>query len=316
MRNSMSYFHGRSPIPARAVSLVGAAIVVLAVFASARAETSAAPATAEAPAPKTEASQRQPPLNPRGEWSSTNTYSKNDLVTFHGSTWRALRNGRGRTPGSTNPSTASYWELFVGGLNPRGAWVRGAEYQPNDLVTHRGSTWIAKRTSRGVPPRANKAYWQRFAAGGAKGARGPKGDAGPAGAQGPTGAKGEAGATGPQGLQGVQGAQGLQGPQGVQGPPGGTYEIYEQRANQILPCGPDLCENTDVTLVAICPPGYQRLALRSCSKPQSTGLAVAVEMEPNMPDRIGCHYQGTISPFVNENLDISILCIGPVPTFP
>ena len=34
------------------------------------------------------------------------------------------------------------------GLSPRGAWAAGASYLTDDLVTHQGSSWRAKRVSK------------------------------------------------------------------------------------------------------------------------------------------------------------------------
>jgi hypothetical protein len=153
-------------------------------------------------------------VTPRGEWSPTVRYVTDDLVTARGSAWRAKRNSRNKVPGSTQPSTAAYWEQFAAGFNPLGPWNGTTKYHRNDLVTHQDSTWRATRTGLNKIPSLKPAFWEKLAA------RGNRGPAGEAGAQGP---KGDTGDTGPQGAQGVQGVPGQQGPQGiqgVQGPPG------------------------------------------------------------------------------------------------
>jgi hypothetical protein len=144
-------------------------------------------------------------LTPQGEWSPDVQYVQDDLVTSRGSTWRAQRDNIGKVPGQTNPSTAADWEQFAAGFNPLAAWNAATTYHRNDLVTHLGSTWRAKRTSLNRLPQNRPVDWEQFAA---------KGD------KGNTGDQGAPGLQGIQGPQGEQGVQGIQGPQGVQGPPG------------------------------------------------------------------------------------------------
>ena len=155
-----------------------------------------------------------PELAAKGVWNTNTTYAKEDIVTARGSTWISLKTGnKGKVPGSTQPNTARDWQLFAEGLNPTGAWLGSAIYHANDLVTHLGETWRAKRTNRGKTPIAG-VDWEKVAA---------KGDVGEKGATGDKGDQGDRGAQGLQGSQGPQGPQGIQGPQGsqgVQGPPG------------------------------------------------------------------------------------------------
>jgi hypothetical protein len=203
MRGFIASPHGTLPCLAVAVTAAAAIFLSAPVAAAAqqRIEGTAAVTTT---------------LTPRGPWSAATTYSVNDLVTARNSTWRATRASNGKVPGQTNPSTAAYWELFAGGLNPAGAWQASTIYQPDDVVTYRGAAWRARLTNKGKAP-TNATFWEQIAE---RGAPGPKGDAGPAGPQGatgPAGPRGAAGATGPQGPQGLQGATGPTGPQGPAG---------------------------------------------------------------------------------------------------
>ncbi|HVZ51542.1 MAG TPA: hypothetical protein VG986_06225, partial [Pseudolabrys sp.] len=54
-------------------------------------------------------------------------------------------------------------------LRPRGAWSASVTYLTNDLVTSRGSTWRAKRSSKGKVPGSTSpstaADWELFAEG-------------------------------------------------------------------------------------------------------------------------------------------------------
>jgi len=60
------------------------------------------------------------------------------------------------------------------GLSPRGAWSAGKSYASNDIVTYKGSSWLARRGSAGSAP-ANNADWQQFAQAGADGSDGSSG---------------------------------------------------------------------------------------------------------------------------------------------
>jgi len=170
---------------------------------------------AGAPSPDIESNAAE--LNPRGAWSATEHYRKNDVVTARGSTWRALKGNKNKVPGSTNPSTETDWELLAGGFNPLGTWKASKTYQPDDLVTYQGSNWQAKTTNKGKTPLGDSTDWQLFAA---AGATGPQGLQGATGATGPAGPAGPKGAKGPAGAPGAAGPEGPIGPQGPQGPTG------------------------------------------------------------------------------------------------
>ena len=161
-------------------------------------------------------------VTPRGEWSPRTRYFVDDLVTSRGSAWRAKRTNRNKVPGSIRPSTEQDWEEFAAGFNPLGRWNAATKYHRNDLVTHQGSTWRARRTSLNRVPGLRPAFWEKLAARGIRGPAGQAGAQGPKGEPGPVGPAGPQGDPGPQGPQGAAGPQGPQGPQGLQGEPGGA----------------------------------------------------------------------------------------------
>jgi hypothetical protein len=166
----------------RAAVVSATAVIFLSTAAIVAASAQTAPAGTVAPAATAT-------LIPRGAWKATGQYHANNLVTFHGSSWRAKIASMGERPGSTSPSTAAYWEQFAEGLDPRGAWLASAIYQPGDLVAYQGSTWRAKLTNKNKAPAAG-ASWEQFADKGAVGPKGPKGSQGP---QGPAGSVAAAG---------------------------------------------------------------------------------------------------------------------------
>ena len=196
---------------ARAAAVTCAMLLSLPLVPGAKAQpvsTAADPASEVAPASVT----------PRGVWSPTVRYLRDDIVTSRGSTWRAKRVNLGKVPGSTSPSSSRFWEPFAVGFNWLGRWSATTTYHRNDLVFHLGSTWRAIRTSLNTAPGLPPNNWQRFADKGARGATGPAGATGPKGATGATGPAGAPGATGATGPAGATGATGAQGPQGPAGP--------------------------------------------------------------------------------------------------
>lgn len=117
------------------------------------------------------------------------------------------------------------------GLIWLGDWSSLTSYDPDDAVTHLGSSYVCILThSNQEPP--NATYWDLLAAKGDQGEQGiqgiqgpegPQGDQGPIGPegpQGPQGIQGDVGPTGPEGPQGPQGIQGIQGETGPTGPEG------------------------------------------------------------------------------------------------
>jgi hypothetical protein len=110
----------------------------------------------------------------------------------------------------------------------RGGWDAEAKYAPGQVVSFKGSSYVAEQENGGSEPDPwceDDCMWARMGEG-TQGPPGPKGDAGPAGPkgdpgpQGTQGLQGQQGSQGSQGPQGVQGLRGFMGPQGLQGPQG------------------------------------------------------------------------------------------------
>jgi hypothetical protein len=66
------------------------------------------------------------------------------------------------------------------GLVPRGFWSSSATYQPGDVVSYKGSSYVAIAPNSATKP-SNASDWMLMAKMGATGATGPKGDPGPPG---------------------------------------------------------------------------------------------------------------------------------------
>lgn len=126
------------------------------------------------------------------------------------------------------PCTRDEVRIGFSAFTWKGDWAADVTYEAGDVVSYRGSTYVASRSVSGRPP-LNKKHWNRIAAkgddgaagkDGAPGSEGPKGDKGDPGEKGDAGAEGRAGEKGDTGVQGEKGDVGAQGPQGEAGAQG------------------------------------------------------------------------------------------------
>lgn len=160
-----------------------------------------------------------PGVVPRGAWLSTAPYAVGDLVTWQGSTWRAILAGKGKAPQS-NPT---HWQIFAakGETGAQGAVGPAGRTGATGPAGPTGPTGLTGPTG---PKGVAGAKGDTGAAGptGPKGDAGAKGDTGPTGPAGPKGDTGATGATGATGPAGPQGDTGPTGPAGPQGEPGAT----------------------------------------------------------------------------------------------
>ena len=195
-------------------------------------------------------------LVPRGAWGANPTYLVNDLVTYQGSTWRALRRNINKGPAS-NPAD---WVKFAakGDIGPKGpvgltgpvgptgaTGVPGPAGAPGTVgpagsIGSAGPQGIPGPSGPGITARGLWADSVDYAAnelalfdGSAWRALRPNTSKSPAAnpldwelfaARGDTGETGAAGPQGPIGETGSAGAQGLQGDVGPQGLTGDTGE--------------------------------------------------------------------------------------------
>ncbi len=145
-------------------------------------------------------------VEPRGVWSGSEWYEKDEIALYGGSNWRALRTNRNKRPG-LNPAD---WQLFAAkgdtgaqgqrglqgeqgeagpaGVTPAGEWQGEGSYETNDLVNFGGSTWRKLPGDTNNRPDTEDSGWELFAAGGQQGDPGPTGPEGPAGPAGAAGA--------------------------------------------------------------------------------------------------------------------------------
>ena len=99
---------------------------------------------------------------------------------------------------------------------PKGTYSAGTEYEPGDIVSYSGSSYLSLLSQTGVTPIDNDIDWQLLSA---------------------VGTNGSDGATGAQGVQGVQGAPGTAGANGATGERGTAVLAYAVDLGGIVPGG-------------------------------------------------------------------------------
>lgn len=109
-------------------------------------------------------------------------------------------------------------------------------YQKNDVVSYKGSSYIAAYSASGWnPDDPVQSQWDLLAQKGDTGEQGPQGETGPKGDTGEQGQQGEVGPKGNTGEQGPQGEVGPKGDTGEQGPQGddgeSAYQIWLDAGN-------------------------------------------------------------------------------------
>jgi collagen triple helix repeat protein len=115
----------------------------------------------------------------RGTWSGLVQYKANDAVSYNGSSWIALVSSTNVTP----MAGTGYWSLLAQGgtagtgLTWRSAWSSSTQYNPNDVVSYGGSSWVAQAASTNVTPGTNGVYWTVLAQAGSSGVSGLEYDA-------------------------------------------------------------------------------------------------------------------------------------------
>lgn len=90
-------------------------------------------------------------------------------------------------PGSSCNSSQHALSWRQNGIQWMGAWQASSTYGPNDVVTYKGSSWLALQTSTNQTPTSSGSSWRLLIAQGSAGPRGLTGQQGPQGQPGPPG---------------------------------------------------------------------------------------------------------------------------------
>ena len=95
----------------------------------------------------------------RDNWTIGVRYRVNDIVKNGGGVWICTTH---HTAGDTFEGDESNWASFVPGLQFENSWNNSSIYQPGDLVTYGGYSYIATTNHQGKPPYSNASDWKLY----------------------------------------------------------------------------------------------------------------------------------------------------------
>ena len=101
-------------------------------------------------------------INYRQDWAETTRYTNNDIVKNGPGLWICV------TPHESTAlfqSDQANWQVFLPGLEFEDSWNNSTVYQPGDIVTYGGFTYLAKTNHSGAVPSTSPAAWGLFITG-------------------------------------------------------------------------------------------------------------------------------------------------------
>ena len=99
-----------------------------------------------------------------GEWASAFRYKVNDVVKDSGGLWICTTYHTSSVAADLKTDEAN-WAQFVPGLEFEDSWGPYSDYQPGDIVTYGGYTYVAKTNNTQKHPTDNPSDWDVFATG-------------------------------------------------------------------------------------------------------------------------------------------------------
>lgn len=105
----------------------------------------------------------------KGDWTSGNSYLKNNLVSYYISGLEYIYIAIDNVPIGVVPDDKKYWRSltirgqqgFSGqGLSYRGQWKSFKSYMTNDAVSHAGALWMAVTPSQNIEPTNSASAWR------------------------------------------------------------------------------------------------------------------------------------------------------------
>ena len=104
----------------------------------------------------------------KGEWTTTTTYVKDDIVEYNGQGW--VCEVPHTSAGFPADRDSNKWTKISEGFSWKGAWNSGTAYQKNAVVSYLSSTWISVTDNNTnnpplVLPATVDSNWQLYAAG-------------------------------------------------------------------------------------------------------------------------------------------------------
>ena len=100
-----------------------------------------------------------------GEWANATRYKINDVVKDSGGTWICTTYHTSNATALNLRLDESNWAIFVAGLEFEDTWGAYSEYQPGDIVTYGGYTYVAKTNNTEKKPAEEAADWIVFVTG-------------------------------------------------------------------------------------------------------------------------------------------------------
>ena len=101
----------------------------------------------------------------RGEWANATRYRINDVVKDSGGTWICTTYHTSSATHENLRLDEANWSIFIAGLEFEDTWGAYREYQPGDIVTYGGYTYIAKTNNVEKKPAEQTSDWQVFVTG-------------------------------------------------------------------------------------------------------------------------------------------------------
>ena len=97
-----------------------------------------------------------------GDWTTSTRYKINDVVKYGGDIWICTAF---HTSGVTLAADEANWSIFVPGLEFEDSWQNNVNYQPGDVVTYGGYSYISVTNNYGIIPFNNPSSWDLFTTG-------------------------------------------------------------------------------------------------------------------------------------------------------
>jgi hypothetical protein len=97
-----------------------------------------------------------------GNWTASTRYKNNDVVKYGSDIWICTTY---HTSGATLAADESNWAIFVPGLEFEDSWQNNVNYQPGDVVTYGGYSYISITNNFNQVPFNNGTEWDLFTTG-------------------------------------------------------------------------------------------------------------------------------------------------------
>jgi len=97
-----------------------------------------------------------------GDWTTSTRYKVNDVVKYGSDIWIC---GTYHTSGATLAADEANWSIFVPGLEFEDSWQNNVNYQPGDVVTYGGYSYVSVTNNYGQVPFNNVSHWELFTTG-------------------------------------------------------------------------------------------------------------------------------------------------------